>query len=73
MKFGNLANDSFRIMSIFLLLFIAKMSFFLEEGKASEKWKKINDEEGVEVFSRDVKGTSVAVAKLAEVDSEYKV
>ena len=69
LKFGNLANDSFRIMSIFLLLFIAKMSFFLEEGKASEKWKKINDEEGVEVFSRDVKGTSlVAFRGITDFD-----
>ena len=46
-----------QFMSIFLVLFIAQTSLFMGGAKASEKWIKINDEEGVKVFSRDVKGT----------------
>ncbi len=63
MKFGYLASYSFRVMNVFLLLFIAQTTFSMGEGRAAEKWKKINDEEGVEVFSRDVEGTPLVAFK----------
>ena len=46
-----------QVISFFLVLFIAQTPLFMGGAKASEKWIKINDEEGVKVFSRDVKGT----------------
>ena len=57
MKAGNRRANLSKIMSIFIALFIGQTLFYISGAKASEKWIKINDEEGVEVFSRDVKGT----------------
>ena len=31
------------------------MTLSMEEGRAGEKWEKINNEDGVEVFSKDIK------------------
>ena len=57
MKTGNRRAYLSQVMSIFIVLFIAQTLLYISGAKASEKWIKINDEEGVEVFSRDVKGT----------------
>ena len=63
MKFSNLVDHSFRILNVFFLLVMVQMTLSMEKGRAGEKWEKINNEDGVEVFSKDVKGTPLVAFK----------
>ena len=63
-----LINLPFKI-KLFLLVFSLAAPIYQAVGETNEKWVEINEEDGIKVFSRDVKGSSL-VAFRGETEFE---
>ena len=59
MKTGTLMSYPSNITKLFRTLFLIPILLISVKGEASGKWNKINEEEGVEVYSQEVQGTSL--------------